>query len=134
LSVAGNAFISGQVFRSSGSYTPTFGGYSVSPTVEAYYVQIGQWVCVYLANTGAGSSNSTTHTVTVPITSTVIFGQSYNPCGGYALDNGAVVTTQLRCDLPSNSNTVTVFKDMSGPNWTASGGGQTAIWICYFSD
>lgn len=134
LHVVGNAQITGQVFTSSGSYSPTFTGFSPAPTAVCNFFQVGMQVCVYCHDLGFGTSNNATHTMTLPVTSNSGYGYT-GTVPGPAQDNGVYVTTVLGGLLPSSSKVLTVYKDSAQTGWTASGqSGFCPTNYCYLSN
>jgi len=100
-------------------WVPTHTGFSVNPTVVAYYAQIGKTVDIWYNTTGAGTSNAVTFTITnLPATPNI----SQVFATGRVLDNGANLTVGGRCDIAASSDTLTLYKTTEGVNnWTASG-------------
>lgn len=100
------------------TWSPTWGGFSVSPTVGAYYVKIGKTVICQITTTGHGTSNATSLTFTLPFTSS----KSLIVCGtGLPHNNGAFSTNPIRIDVAASSATATVYRTLQGDVWTNSG-------------
>jgi hypothetical protein len=100
-----------------GTWTITFGGFSVAPIVDtARYIQIGKLVyCV--VNTSGGTSNAITFTITLPVAAKS--GASIGYVTVY--DNGTLLGTPGRIVSSAGSTTASVFKDAAATAWTASG-------------
>jgi hypothetical protein len=130
---AGNINISGQYqvagsqiaaanlsdYGAAQSWTPTFGGFSSPPTGgNAFYIKVGKLVLAYLNSFGAGTSNATTKTVTLPVAAR----QAVVMAGvGHAMDNGSFSNSPCRLDTRAGSTTCDVYKDLNVDAWTASG-------------
>ncbi len=101
------------------TWTPVWGGFSGAPTGgTANYVKTGKMVLAYVNSFAAGTSNSTTKTITLPFTAAraiVMAGV------GHPMDNSAFSTTLCRFDTRANSTTCDVYKDPNANAWTASG-------------
>lgn len=115
------------------SYTPTFGGFSVSPTVVARYVNYGGLVHVWITTTVHGTSNATgaaTLTFTLPITSANTTSQ--NTVVAVTVNNGARSTVPGLCVVTANSTTATVYRDSTAVTaWTGSGNKSFNLSIVY---
>ncbi len=103
----------------SGSWTPTWGGFSSPPAGGgAFFVRVGKLVLAYLNGWSAGTSNATTKTVTLPFTSAravVMAGM------GHAMDNSAFLVDPCRFDTRAGSAVCDVYKNLNADAWTASG-------------
>lgn len=105
------------------AWTPTFAGFSVSPTVTARSILHTGGMChVYMTATGHGTSNNTgaaSTTFTLPYTSATGFTQSFQGSGGTASTRQSVPFT---ITVPSNSNVATVYRDGTlATAWNGSG-------------
>ena len=102
------------------TYAPTHTGFSDNPTVSAKFILHGRKVTVWYMTLVAGTSNGTTFTTIVPITSsgdgTVFRGFVFD---GY--DNSAALTSPPQLALNSSATSLALYKIMGSPNWTASG-------------
>lgn len=102
------------------NYTPTFTGFSISPTATGTrYVQIGKIIIVSYSCLD-GTSNGTNFTVSLPITA------STNSLGSYvrdfiirAQDNSSFSFGIGEFDI--GATTIALFKDVAGSNWTSTG-------------
>ena len=100
-----------------GTWTPTFTGFSADPTnVVARYSLNGKW-CTLTCTMTSGTSNATGFTITLPFTARAVTVHS----GALAVDNGTGQGTPLRVDLAASSNIATLYKTPAGTAWTASG-------------
>jgi hypothetical protein len=108
-------------------YTPSFtASYSAAPTSLAYQFRVDGNVCTYVLRDGAnGTSNSTTLTVSLPVTAaTLTNGQWLGPAR--VVDNGTTQTTPGNLQVLSAGTTVAVFKDYAAAAFTNSGGKRIA--------
>lgn len=112
-----------------GTWVPTFVGFSADPTdVICRYSLIGK-VCIASVYMGtSGTSNATNFTMTAPLTSANIAGNSWiNQT--YYLDNSAAGSGGI-ATIAANSTTITLLK-ASAANWTASGGKRASFIFVY---
>jgi hypothetical protein len=103
-----------------GTWIPTFTGFSSAPTVNiAQYVRIGK-LCTAHLRMVATTSNATGFTVTLPFTASNTDFQSFLVP---AVDNGAFLTSPAKADTTANSNILTLYKTIASAaaSWTASG-------------
>jgi len=103
------------------SATSTITGWSGTPNPKkVMYKKIGN--LVYVMFDISGTSDSTTTSFTVANTSVTLTGTNFANCA-LTTDNGTATTTGGLVNLPNNSTTVTVYKDMTGTatDWTNSG-------------
>lgn len=103
------------------SYTPTFSGFSSSPTVGQARFKVDGASCTLVIHQSAnGTSNATTFTITAPI------AHAYNGfqilTAAAALDNGSQGSAAPYVLFTGNTSTIEVYKDMTAAAWTASGG------------
>jgi hypothetical protein len=107
------------------NYTPTITGFSSNPTTTAYRFAIkGTTVFVTLCEGANGTSNATTKTYTLPITSkTITNGQHAGIIVAYT-DNGSAGYNGIWV-VPSASTTVNCYK-ASLAAWTNSG--NCVVW------
>lgn len=127
-----NPYIFGRVFQDAySSYTPTFTGFSVAPTVVAHYVNLGGMINLWMTPTVHGTSNATSFTFTLPIATANTIGQQI--VSARVTDNGASQTQPGLVALTPNSTTCTVYKtsQASATSWTASGQKSCKINILY---
>ncbi len=94
----------------------------VTPTGTIYTKKIGKIVFVEFILTGV--SNVPTLTFTLPYTKTAFASTSYSPVK--VEDNSVALTACGLLALPGSSNIVTVYRDLVGSGWTASG--NKSVW------
>ncbi len=99
-----------------GSWTPSFGGFSVSPTVTfSNYTQLGKTVLFEMDLSG-GTSNATTFTITLPVAAKRAVSILCS-----VVDAGSSKTTPGRIVTTAGSTSASVFSDAGIGTWTASG-------------
>ena len=102
---------------SSGSWVPTFTGFSANPTgVTARYNTIGKLCQCYVYMT-SGTSNATTFTMTLPFAAANTTVQTF--FGAVGVDNNINQNSWVRTRM--NSNILDVFRTVTTNTWTASG-------------
>ena len=102
------------------NYTPASQtGWTALPTGNYRYTAIGKLVILHIAMVG-GTSNANTAKIALPFTA-ANFGGSMGGANGYAIDNGAALTTMSRWAIGANSTTIDFYKDAAVGAWTASG-------------
>lgn len=102
------------------TYTPASQtGWTALPTGNYRYTAIGKLVILHIAMVG-GTSNANTAKIALPFTA-ANFGGSMGGVNGYAIDNGAALTTMSRWAIGANSTTIDFYKDAAVGAWTASG-------------
>lgn len=107
------------------TWTPTFGGFSANPTVVATYMQLGKMVSVRLNTTGAGTSNATTFTLTLPVAAK----STVNFMGIYAINAGSAVSARGKTN--ASSTTLDLYTDAAGSAWTNSGNKYCDLYLTY---
>lgn len=107
------------------SGTSTIVGWSSRTITEFRYKKIGRLVFVYFRL--AGTSNSTSTTMTLPVANG---GNTTNLSCPQGEDNSAFISTAFG-QIPAGTSTVTFFKDPSGASWTASGTKLVTGQFCY---
>lgn len=114
----------------SGTWIPTFTGFSVDPTVTcARYVLVGK-LCTVFVHLGNGTSNATTFTISAPF-------QASNPTGtvywmnavAYATDVGVVVAGGCYAYMTNNDTSITLIKGAT--NWTNTGNKRAVFTLIY---
>ena len=109
------------------TYTPAITGYSANPTNTMYQYQVtGDIVRLHLNELGAGTSNATTKTYSVPFTSRNVAGQAWRYVLPIPFDNGAAKAVG-EAVLVVNSSVISMFLSAGGV-WTASG--SAALYTC----
>lgn len=112
------------------SYTPTFGGFSVSPIVDAHYINMGGMVNLWITPSVHGTSNATSFTFTLPIASANTISQ--NLVAARVTDAGASQTVPGCVIILANSTTANVYKTAQATAaWTNSGQKSCKINILY---
>ena len=102
------------------NYTPASQtGWTALPTGTYRYTAIGKLVILHIAM-GGGTSNAGAAKIALPFTA-ANFGGSMGGANGYAIDNGAALTTMSRWAIVPNSTTIDFYKDAAVGTWTASG-------------
>ncbi len=108
------------------SWTPTFTGFAAAsdPTPAGCKVSIrGQTAFVHFGISATGTSNATTFTISMPVTTANITGNVIQ-VAVRGVDNGANVATPSLVSVQANANSASVFKsfDFGTTLWTNSGG------------
>lgn len=109
----------------------TWTGFSANPAT--YYAQYSVFggLCYYQMRTNSnGTSNATTLTATLPITSGGITNGSVRGMGT-GVDNGTNLTTPVLSIISTGDTTIALFKDCSAAAWTNSGS-KRADWVIYY--
>lgn len=104
----------------SSTWTPTAVGWSSTSVAQYRWSQVGKIVTAFVEVTG--TSNSTSTTLTLPVTARTTLAH-YEGLYGLATDNGGSPSTAPRwtIDTGSNPNLVQFFTSTGGSGWTASG-------------
>jgi len=102
------------------NYTPSITGYSVNPASATYKFRLDGRQCTVVFEEDNGTSNATTTTYSVPITSATITAMDWWGMIPYPIDNGAAIAPGI-CYIPSNSVTISCHKTQLGA-WANSGG------------
>lgn len=103
------------------NYTPTFTGFSANPTVgKARFTIVGTQCTMVRSLSGAGTSNSTAYTETIPVASVNITNQFWHAFGR-CFNNSAYVATPAMGVVFWNSSTLTFNLSGATQNFTASG-------------
>jgi hypothetical protein len=101
------------------TWTLVYTGFSSAPTTTSAQYQVkGSQCYLYFVVGSGGTSNATGFTFTAPFKNN---GPSTILLGGQSFDNGAAITTAPLLNFTTGGNSVNVYKDYSGPNWTGSG-------------
>lgn len=108
---------------STGTWVPTWAGFSADPTVTARYILIGKLCFFWVTATGHGTSNATTangKTMTLPFTA--FNGTTQSIMISRITNSGASQAGVGVGLIASNSNVMTVYRDGTLIlAWTASG-------------
>jgi hypothetical protein len=114
------------------NYTPTLTGFSAAPTNTVYRFCINNNLCIVEFQQGTnGTSNSTAFTATAPVNSANINNAIWGHICWSTVDGGTVLTSPGRVTIGSNSNTITVDKNVAGAAWTGSGGKRAGFMLTY---
>lgn len=109
------------------SHTPTFTGFSANPTGFASFFQVvGKWVLFNYASSSAGTSNSSTFNITLPIAPAL---GNYFPIK--IKDNGAAGTLPGMAQTSGGSTTLFLYKALDSTGFTTSGSKDADISIMY---
>jgi hypothetical protein len=105
------------------AWTPTFGGFSVSPTVTARSIQLGGGLChVYMSTSSHGTSNNSgasSTTFTLPYVSASGVAQGVQGAGGTATSRES---TPFTISIAAGSNVATVYRNGTlATTWNGSG-------------
>lgn len=106
-------------------YTPTFTGCSTNPTVDSdccFYTVKGKEVTVFFVTKGAGTSNATTKTITLPIAAATVIGSTSfgYVCGGVTVANSGTFEPGF-IRTQKGSNVADVLRSNISATFTASG-------------
>jgi hypothetical protein len=107
------------------AWSPTLGGFSSNPTGAVYkYIQVGKLAILMVTQSGNGTSNGATFTISAPVASA---NNGINNCTfAVAIDNGVATATPVLIVLSPNSSTIDLYSNVAGGGtWTASGGKRT---------
>lgn len=100
------------------AFTTTYGGFSANPSPPTKFSIIGNEITVIFGASSEGTSNATTLTMTVPVTSVNTSGLT-GIYVGRAVDNGT--ENVGLASLGHNTTTLNCFKTSNGSTWTGSG-------------
>jgi hypothetical protein len=121
----------GSYYYSAGTWTPSYGGFSVNPTgAICRYVLVGKLCTAFVRMPNAGTSNATNFTVSIPFTAVTVAGMAWYGYGGY-VDNGAQGSAPCLVNISSGGSIATLYKDWLGAGWTAAGNKQATFTIVY---
>ncbi len=108
------------------TWTTTYSGFSADPTQTLLYNKVGRIVTVFASIiSGAGTSNATTFTMTLPYAAVA---EIRIPV--HAVDNTST-TTVGRADTAASSTTLTLNSSIGGAAWTASGSKYVSFCFSY---
>lgn len=102
-------------------YIPAFGGFSSNPVNGIYRYFLHNYMCACVIRMPyAGTSNSTSFTITLPRKSKNI-NQYYQgfPCA--VVDNSSSLANPGVIEIAPDSTVASVYTNLSGGSWTASG-------------
>lgn len=104
------------------AWTPSYAGFSSNPTINCQFSLKGRNCFIKSYPTGAGTSNATSFTISLPIApSTNGVKRSY--AYGWGVDNGSSTGTTFKISGSDNATSILVNKGFSDDNnsWTNSG-------------
>lgn len=116
----------------SGSWVPTFTGFSAGPTnVLARYLKIGK-LCALSWTMTAGTSNATGFTMSAPFAAAAIAGMTWANRLDVVYDNGAYSTSPGKAEIISASSTITMYFNQNGTTlWTNANGKASGGTLIY---
>ena len=97
-----------------GTWIPTWTGFSVNPVVSARYTLVGKMCYMLFVTTSTGTSNASTATVTLPF-------QSKNDYYTFAICTNSGTNSMALVHFTANSNVMDAYKDLAAGAFTASG-------------
>jgi hypothetical protein len=117
------------------TWTPTYTGFSAAPTGGTYrYKVVGKTVHVAVKTPNNGTSNSTSFTMTLPLTCANIPGMEWQCTLNNLVNNGSVVGPGFGY-LGPNTNIIFFSINSAGAGWTASGGKRiNGMYLVYETD
>jgi len=122
----------GQILQT--TWTPTLSGFSANPTNSVYrYQLIGKTCTLFVQQGTAGTSNSTSFSISLPFTAATVSGMVWGAVPFSTTDNSVVQTTPAQASIVSAGTTVILAKSISGAGgaWTSSGGKAASFTITY---
>ena len=119
--------------HSSGSWAPTFTGFSADPASPiCRYVLIGKMCTCFVYLPNAGTSSSATFAITAPFTAATVAGQFWGSVFWNGVDNGAQLTTPGMVTIASGGTAFYLSKTIAGGGgWTAANGKDASFTITY---
>lgn len=109
-------------FPSAFNFTTSPTGFSAAPTNTVnQFMLTGKWAEVFIRQATAGTSNATTFTMTLPLTSKTLTNAVWGVVVVEAIDAGAVTSSPAVGFVNSNSSTLTLYKSAAQAAWTNSG-------------
>lgn len=114
------------------NYAPTVTGFSATPTgtINRFYIS-GRKVTLSIYQATAGTSNATTFTISLPVTSANPGVAQWESVVTSISDNSSGLTTPGRAYIPNSGTVLTLSKDINGAAWTASGTKRGSVQIFY---
>lgn len=114
------------------TYAPTLVGFSANPTATVYkYSVVGNQCTLFTRQGTSGTSNSTSFTLTLPVTAKTIADQVWFGAVFDHVDNGAAVTAVGRAQILSAATTVSLLLGANGGSWTAANAKKASYQITY---
>ena len=96
--------------------TSTVVGWAATPTKNIYYKKVGKLVFVSFYITG--TSDATTVSFTLPITSAASTGVAFGGAMIYVVDNNTEILTACKVSLAANASTVNCHTNFGFGVWT----------------
>lgn len=116
------------------NWAPTLGGWAggAEPTATIYRFRIDGRSCTAMVRQGtAGTSNSTSVTLSAPVSCAVITNGTWL-AAGVGEDNSAVLANPIRAQVVSASpTTITCYATFAAGGWTASNGKRVNFTLVY---
>lgn len=114
------------------NFTTTPTGFSANPTYISRFNITARMCTVAFRTLSAGTSNATTFTVSVPVTTATITNMFWGTNFWNSTDNSVNTANPGRAYIGSNSTTITVGKaNNADNNWTASGTKEASFVLSY---
>ena len=102
-------------------FVTTFTGFTATvPVVVYHYAIIGHTCMISISTASQGTSNATTFTATMPVTSKNVANYWQYGTAPFAYDNTAVINTAV-CWTSPGSNILYIYKSAASAAWTTSG-------------
>lgn len=117
------------VVYATGTWIPTFTGFSVDPTISsARYTRVGRLCTAHIAMSANGTSNATTATMTLPFAAANTAVQTFPVL---IVDNGTIGADPGKLNTAVNSNVASLFRTLASGTWTGSGAKGWTFVITY---
>jgi len=114
------------------AFAPTITGFSANPTSAAYrYKILGNTVYFVFVQGGAGTSNATTFTISLPVAAKTISNAQWFCNTAPVQDNGVLLTTPGLGIVPSAATVLTLYSRSDLQAWTAANGKYSSGIIIY---
>ncbi len=113
------------------AWTPTFTGFSTNPSNNDFtYFLIGKMCTLNMVSNTAGTSNSTSFTISLPFTAKTRTNAVW--LGSAGIENNSIgQATPGLFLITSGGTTLTVYRDFTFTGWTAAGGKRAGGQITY---
>lgn len=115
------------------TYVPTIVGFSANPTNTIYQYRVDDIeVFVRSRQATAGTSNSTSFSLTAPFTALTLSNAQWQTLGAPTIDNGTTLTTPAVAAIASNSATINITKDSGSAVFTNANSKRVAYFQLQF--
>jgi hypothetical protein len=115
------------------NYVPTIVGFSANPTNMSHSFSMqGKLTTVQWAHNTAGTSNATTYTISLPVTSATMTNASWGAKLYFAENNGVVLQSAIGRIL-SAATVIDLYQDSNFAVWTAAGNKRSLGEITYWA-